>query len=86
MLSAFSGRVRKGGEERKCPAYLYAERVVFLLAWLMFVMFARFCLLCLRILMSVKKISTKQSMPGKPSVLFFFSNLLLICCVFVVGK
>lgn len=41
MLSACSRRVRKGSEERKCPAYLYAQRVFFKLEWLMFVMFPR---------------------------------------------
>ena len=41
MLSACSRRVRKGSEERKCPAYLYAQRVFFKLEWLMFVMLPR---------------------------------------------
>lgn len=83
MLSACSRRVRKGSEERKCPAYLKAQRVFFKLEWLMFVMFPRFCLLCLRILECVKEIRTNQLMPRKPScLLFFFMNILLIWCIF----
>lgn len=83
MLSACSRRVRKGSEERKCPAYLYAQRVFFKLEWLMFVMFPRsflfgmFANSWVSVLRKLELIS--YIMPGKPScLLFFFINILLI--------